>query len=359
MPPIRAPFPEQQRLHFKPGETEKFIQVKTRDQDTFPEAVEAFFLNLLAGNNAEIVLNHGVVRMKDNDTGSGDAGLSPISFANTFYYGLRVRGVRQDHPDQDRRGGCSHRGVPHPGPHGDQSDDYTGGTFIVSFAANEFVKTVEIPIKQDLIWEGTEQVRLTMRGFTGRPASAAPFVATLNILDDERLPEVHLLDPVITVTEGLDPKVVFRLHSVTQAFGIKVHFKTVDLTAFSPSDYTGITGTVDMQVVVDGGTDGVIEIPIKDDLLLEAPESFGLILTGIENGVLKHHSGTVVIRDNELDTVEGHRVPRRQRQRLPSTSTNAASRRSWCWSATLTTTSSTSPSPMWTADTRHRPPRAA
>jgi hypothetical protein len=112
-----------------------------------------------------------------------------------------------------------------------------------------------------------------MRSFTGKPASAAPFVATLTILDNEKLPLVQLLDPVVTVTEGLDAKVVFRLFSTTQAFGIRVHYKTVDLTAFDVLDYDGATGFVDMQVIVDGGTEGVIEIPIKNDVLLEAPRA--------------------------------------------------------------------------------------
>ena len=175
----------------------------------------------------------------------------------------------------------------------------------MQFAANEFVKTVQIPILDDNIWEGDERVRLTMRGFTGKPANAAPYVATLTILDNEKLPLVQLMDPLITVTEGTDPKAVFWLHSVTQAFQIRVHYKTVDLTAFNGLDYTGTTGFVDMQVTVDGGTDGVIEIPIKNDALLEAPESFGLILTGIEHAQLVNTKGTVIIRDDETDTIEG------------------------------------------------------
>ena len=307
---IHAPepgaLPAVQRLHFAPGETEKLLIVSTRDQDTFPEPVETFFINLLAAENAVVTQNHGVIRIKDNDTGSGNAGLSPISFAQTQYFVheyepfalitlIKTDGVGEASAIFYTQDITATSGA-----------DYTGGGFLVHFAANEFVKTVQIPILDDPIWEGDETVRLTMRSFTGKPATAAPFVATLTILDNEKLPKVQLLDPVVTVTEGLDPKVVFRLYSSTQAFGIRVYYKTVDLTAFDNLDYEGDSGFVDMQVIVDGGTEGVIEIPIKNDALLEAPESFGLILTGIDHGELKNYKGTVIIRDDETDTVTGY-----------------------------------------------------
>lgn len=303
--PDPGALPEQQRLHFKPGETVKTIEVSTRDQDTFPEAVEAFFLNLLAGENARIATNHGVIRVKDNDGGPGSEGLFPISFAHTYFQVHEYEAAAKITLIKTAGVGAATAIFHTQDLTATSPDDYMGGTFIVQFAANEFVKTVEIPIEQDHIWEGTETVRLSMRGYTGKPASAAPFVATLNILDDERLPEVQLLDPVITVTEGLDPKVVFRLYSPTQATNIRVHYQTVDLTAVANLDYVPVSGVADMFLVVDGGTDGIIEIPIKNDGLLEAPESFGLRLTGIENAVLKHKTGTVVIRDDEKDTVEG------------------------------------------------------
>ncbi|MGE3309237.1 MAG: Calx-beta domain-containing protein [Limisphaerales bacterium] len=298
--------PELQRLHFAPGETEKLLVVTTRDQDTFPEPVETFFINLIGANNAVVAQNHGVIRIKDNDTGSGNAGLSPISFAQTQYFVHEYEPFAEITLIKTDGVGEATAVFYTQDITATQGFDYTGGGFVVNFAANEFVKIVQIPILDDKLWEGDERVRLTMRGFTGKPASAAPFVATLTILDDESLPEVRLLDPLIEVTEGLDPKAVFRLFSYTQAFGVRVYYKTVDLTAFDTLDYDGASGFVDLQVVVDGGTEGVIEIPIKDDAFLEAPESFGLILTGIEHATLKNTKGSVIIRDDETDTVTGY-----------------------------------------------------
>lgn len=303
--PDPSALPEQQRLHFAPGQTEMLLLVTTRDQDTFAEPVETFFVNLLSGENVEVIRNHGVVRIKDNDSGSGNAGISPISFSQSHYVVNEYEAFAEITLVKSAGVGVATAVFQTQDITATNLDDYEGGSFVVSFAANEFVKTVKIPILQDKIWEGNEDIRLAMRGFTGKPASAAPFVATLTILDDEDVPMVYLLDTVINVTEGEDPKAIFRLYSPQQAFQIRVHYKTVDLTAFSPLDYTGITGFVDMQVVIDGGTDGVIEISIKDDLLLEAPESFGLVLTGIEHAKLAQTKGTVVIRDNEKDTIKG------------------------------------------------------
>ncbi len=303
--PDPGALPEHQRLHFAPGEDTKLILVKTRDQDTFPEAPEVFFLNLLGGDNAVIVRNHGVIRIVDNDTG-GPAGLSPISFAQTQYLVHEYQPFAEITLIKTAGVGAATGVFYTQDISATNGVDYEGGGFVVSFAANEFVKTVQIPIKQDLVWEGNEQVRLTMRGFTGKPASAAPFVATLTILEDETEPKVYLADAVIKVTEGLDAKAVFQLYSPTQAYDIRVYYKTVDLTAFDNLDYDGDTGFIDMQLVVDGGTVGVIEIPIKNDVFLEAPESFGLVLTGIDHATLVQTKGTVIIRDDEKDTVEGH-----------------------------------------------------
>jgi hypothetical protein len=138
------------------GETEKFIQiVSTRDQDTFPEGGrEPSSSTCWPAKNAEVVLNHGVVRIQDNDTGSGNAGLSPISFAQTQYF------VHEYEPfalitliKTDGVGAASAIFYTQDIT-ATSGADYTGGGFLVNFAANEFVKTVQIPILDDQIWEG-------------------------------------------------------------------------------------------------------------------------------------------------------------------------------------------------------------
>lgn len=298
--------PAQQRLHFKPGETEKLLLVNTLDQDTAPEPLETFFLNLLTADNGVIAQNHGVIRVKDLDTGSGDAGISPISFAKTHFY------VHEYEPFAEitlvrSAGSTSATGVFFTQDvTATNGQDYTGGTYIVTFAPQEFVKTVQIPIQQDQVWEGDEDVKLSIRGFTGKAANAAPYVATLTILDDEDVPEVYISEPTIEVTEGNNVKAVFHLYSVVQAFDIKIHYKTVDLTAFAGLDYTAQNSSVTLNVIVDGGSEGAIEIPILNNPALEAPESFGLLLTGIEHGKLMQTKGTVIIRDDEQDTIEGY-----------------------------------------------------
>ncbi|MBI2926629.1 MAG: M10 family metallopeptidase C-terminal domain-containing protein, partial [Verrucomicrobia bacterium] len=306
---IHAPDPslqaEQQVIRFKPGETQKPLIVQTLDQDTVAEPTEIFFVNLLAADNGEIVQNHGVVRVKDTD--SGQAGVSAISFAKTHFY------VKENEPFAEiilvRSAGTGAASGVFFTQDITATDgaDYIGGGFIVNFAPGEFVKTVQVPILDDVSWEGDEHVLLTMRGFTGKPASAAPYVAILTIIDDEEPPLVEILEPVVEVTEGAGVKAVFSLYANRQAFDIKVFYKTVDLTATAGSDYVAQTGSVVLTGVIDAHySEGVIEVPILDDALIEAPETFGLVLTGIEHGQLKNTKATGVIRDNDEDTLEGY-----------------------------------------------------
>lgn len=297
--------PEQQVLRFQPGELQKGLIIQTLDQDTFAEPTEIFFVNLLTADNGVIVQNHGVIRVKDTD--SGQAGVSAISFAKSHFY------VKENEPFAEiilvRSAGTGAASGVFFTQDITATDgaDYIGGGFIVNFAPGEFVKTVKVQIKQDVSWEGDEHVLLTMRGFTGKPASAAPFVAILTILDDEVPPLVEIVEPVVKVTEGAGVKAVFKLYANRQAFDIKVYYTTVDLTATAGSDYVAQTGSVVLTGVIDAHySEGVIEVPILNDALIEAPESFGLLLTGIEHGQLKNTKATGVIRDNDKDTVEGY-----------------------------------------------------
>ena len=64
--------------------------------------------------------------------------------------------------------------------------DYTAARQTLTFAAGE-TKTVVIPIVNDVLHEGTETVQLALSTPTGGAVLGSPVLATLNILDNDRL----------------------------------------------------------------------------------------------------------------------------------------------------------------------------
>lgn len=305
--PDPSALPKDQKLHFKPGETVKHLLVETLNQDLHPEGVETFFINLTAAENAVITRNHGIIEVVDND--SGLEGNHPISFAKTNFYVHEYEDFAEITLIKSAGVGAATAVFNTQDITATHLEDYEGGTYIVSFAPHEFVKTVAIRVGNfdDHKWEGTEKVALSMRGFTGKPASAAPFKATLHILDNENKPGVYLVESEVEVTEGNNVKVVFHLRSTDNLTDIKVFYKTVDLTAFDGLDYTGSTGSVVLFPEIDANYSyGQIEILVKNDVALEAPENFGLWLTGVEHAELLQTKGIATIRDDEQDEVKGY-----------------------------------------------------
>ena len=65
--------------------------------------------------------------------------------------------------------------------------DYTSGPYTVMFPAGETTATFNVPITDDMILDGNENFTLTINQTLPNGVTCGdPFVATVNIVDDDR-----------------------------------------------------------------------------------------------------------------------------------------------------------------------------
>ncbi|WP_016951078.1 Calx-beta domain-containing protein [Anabaena sp. PCC 7108] len=175
--------------------------------------------------------------------------------------------------------------------------DYSNLTGTVTFAAGSATATVTVNPIDDTIVEGTETAILNLATGTGYTLGAAKS-ATVNIADND-LPLITInLSDDQTIVEGStsSQNVSYTVTlSDTSTQTITVQYATSNGTAIAGSDYTGKTGTLTFNP---GVTSQVINIPIVNNFINEADETFTLSLTSPTNASLgTKTSATTTITD--------------------------------------------------------------
>ncbi len=290
-------------LTFAPGETSKTFEIVTVD-DFAPEGAEQFFVNILGADNADIEHNHGIVNIAANDSLVIGNALSSVRFGEPYYQveegeTAEITLVRSPGTTGDAVVVFTTQGITATG-----GVDYVEQELIVSFASGEYVKTVAIPTIEDALWEGNETVHMSLRSPTGRPASASPFEATLTIVDDEPTPVVSIVPIIDSVTEGG----VFSLTYWVSVSGdfqndVEVDYQFEDLTTESTDTLAPKSGTLTFAAP---GVQ-VVTLAVKDDLIIEAPESVRLWIDNPVNAIIDPAAETAIgtIYDDETDTISG------------------------------------------------------
>ncbi|NJS11033.1 MAG: hypothetical protein HC789_11990, partial [Microcoleus sp. CSU_2_2] len=177
--------------------------------------------------------------------------------------------------------------------------DYTNTPIVVNFANGDTAaKTVVIPIANDTLLEGTENINLTLGTPTGNATIGAQSTATLNVIDNDSL--LQFSNPTFSVNEDGTPIAAVRVTRTGASTGaVSATVGLTDGTATSPADYTNTpivvnfaTGDVSPKTVI---------IPITNDTLLEGNETVGLTL-GSPTGnaaIGAQSTATLNIVDNE------------------------------------------------------------
>ena len=198
-------------------------------------------------------------------------------------------------------------------------DDYTGaaGPFVLTFAAGETEKTVEIQTLDDTASEGDETLTVTLSdpsGATlGSVVSASVTITdddpvgqdvdpvgqqqplNLPTADDDAPPEVSVAD--VTVTEGGTARLTLSLSRASSS-EVAVHWSSADGTAGS-GDYTG-SATAQRVVFAAGETSKVIDVATVQDGVHEGAESFTVTLSDPQGATLgSKSSAAVAITDDD------------------------------------------------------------
>jgi subtilisin family serine protease/Ca2+-binding RTX toxin-like protein len=173
--------------------------------------------------------------------------------------------------------------------------DYTTIPNTVTFAANSSTALVDLNVIDDSLVEAAETAILTVTSGTGYTVGTAAS-ATVNIADND-LPVIIDLSANQTVVEGItSPQNV--TYTVTLSGDstetVTVQYATVNNTAIAGSDYTTTSGTL---TFAPGVTSQDIIIPILNNSLNEAQETFNLTLSSPTNAQLGTATVTTTISD--------------------------------------------------------------
>ena len=291
-------------LTFSPGQTSRLFPIQTIDGDVLPEPEEVFFVNLISVENAEIEFNHAVVKITDNDVAGPDGNLASVRFSRPYYSVIEDEGPAQITLIRSCGSTATSAVFFTQDITATDGVDYTGGPQIVTFGPNEYVKTVAIPITPDVDIEGNETVRLTMRGWTGKPASAAPWVAILTIIDDESGPELMITgDETVTEDTGVDKIVNVKLWHIGSSVAAVVYFEVDGITAQEGVDFDVLTPS---PVYFNLNPDATVQIKIIGDAIPEVPETLRLWLKdSLQAEIGDDWFHTLTIIDDETAPVSG------------------------------------------------------
>ncbi|MBD2144597.1 S8 family serine peptidase [Sphaerospermopsis sp. FACHB-1194] len=161
--------------------------------------------------------------------------------------------------------------------------DYTTIPTTVTFAAGSSTALVNLNVTDDTLVEGAETAILTVTSGTGYTVGTSAS-ATVNIADND-LPSINLSANQTVVEGNTSPQNVTYTVTLSSASTetVTVQYATVGNTAIAGSDYTTTSGTL---TFAPGVTSQVINIPILNDDLNEADETFTLTLSSPTNANL-------------------------------------------------------------------------
>jgi Ca2+-binding RTX toxin-like protein len=168
------------------------------------------------------------------------------------------------------------------------SSDYTGATpgtgKTITFAANSAKAILTIDPTADTTFEANETVALTLVAGTNYTLGTTTAV-TGTITSDDLLPSINL-SANQTIVEGFtSPQNLGYTVTLSSAStqSITVQYATGNGTAIAGADYTSTSGTLTFNP---GVTSQLINIPILNDVINEANETFTLTLSSSTNANL-------------------------------------------------------------------------
>ncbi len=275
-------------LAFTPGQISQDIIISVNG-DTAIEPDETFLINLSNPSNALITDNQGLgtITNDDGDNTSVTLAVSPSSVtedgtANLVYTFTRTGVTTNALTVNYTLGGTA-----------TLNTDYTrtGTTNTVTFAANSSTATVTVDPKTDTTVESNETVTLTLASGTGYTVGTTTAVTGTITNDDFSKLSINN----ITVVEGLDNNATLTVTvNNPNPQPISVNYTTAPINATANVDYTSKTGTI---TIAPNTSTATISIPILNDNLNEANETFAINLSNPVNATLTNNKGIVTISD--------------------------------------------------------------
>ncbi len=171
----------------------------------------------------------------------------------------------------------------------------TATTGTVTFAAGATTAIVSIDPITDPVFEANETVALTLASGTGYSVGTT-IAVTGSIGNDDIQPTISIAD--VTVVEGIDGNPTRSLITVSLSNpsdrSVSVNYATSNVSAIAGTDYTPTTGKLTFAA---GETSKTIAVPILNNDLNEANETFEITLSTPINATIADNKATITITD--------------------------------------------------------------
>jgi hypothetical protein len=179
--------------------------------------------------------------------------------------------------------------------------DYGATSGDLTFAVNESTKQFAVPILEDSVYEGLEYFFVTLSNPTGGAALRDPFVAQVNITDNDPAPAIQFESSNYSVDENAGMVTLVITKTGATERGVTAYYKTRDGTAKAPPDYASVGDDLTAGVVFQPSeTSKSVQIPIHDDSFLEPNETFEVYFTVVLDGTQgMPGTATVTIVDDD------------------------------------------------------------
>ena len=170
--------------------------------------------------------------------------------------------------------------------------DFTAGSGTLNFAAGETTKTIVVPILEDMLDEVNETFTVNLASPTNATIADASGIGT--ITDNDAPPSLTIND--VTVNENAGTATFTATLSAASSLPVSVAYSTSNGSATSGADYTAASGTLNFAA---GATTQTITVPILEDVLDEANETFTVNLANATNSTIADAQGVGTITDND------------------------------------------------------------
>lgn len=176
--------------------------------------------------------------------------------------------------------------------------DYANSSQTLTFNAGETNKKVLLPIINDTIVEGSENVLLALQNPTGGATLGVRPNATLNIVDNDLGGVINFSRPTYSQYESGTNFYVTVTRSGGKASGVSVDYFTQDGSAIDGVRYNATSGTLTFAA---NETNKIITVGIVNDTIPDGNQAFTLSLANVNGGATIGNTNvtTLTVVDDE------------------------------------------------------------
>ncbi len=288
-------------LTFAPGVTSQTITVPIAD-DAVYEGPEGFVVTLSGPVNATIADAGATATITDDDTPTLTVSSPTVAEGGgyaVFTVALSNASTQATTVSLAAAPGSATAGADYAAALEVSTDG--GATWnaatSATIAAGATSVLVRAPIVGDTLDEPDETFALTASRTSGTTSNASA-TGTATITDDDATPALAIGD--VTVDEAAGRASFTVTLSAASGLPVSVGYASANGSASAGSDYGAVAGTL---TFAPGVVSQTITVPITDDALYEAPETFVVNLSAPVNATIADASATGTITDNDTPTL--------------------------------------------------------